>query len=404
MPARKPNKLMADLTRAMQAAAEQARTEALSRLGSDSKAFIETIHADSATEATELRRQADDDVAAIREWSKAEIARIREETEERISGRKGHLEREIEQHAAAIERRIERVQARVAAFETEMADFFERLTAEEDPTRLAGMAESLPEPPSFDAEMDWEDIPVPAAVAVAEPVVETVAEPVVETRRRGRSVEAVAEPVVETVETEAVAETQSPTDDAHGAAPPGRPSAPAPGAPPRPRSRPTPATCSASAPTSRRASRARPIRAWPPSAWTPTSPRPRPRPPASATPRACPRTTSRSSPTTPLPLAWPAWCRTATRPATRLTTRVVVVGLVSVASIAGFKRHLSRVPGVESVGVSSGPDGEFVFAVARGKDLDLTTAITTLPGFAARVTGETDGDLQVTARDPENEG
>src|SRR5688572_17889444 len=36
---RKTNKLMADLTRAMQGAAEQARTEALARLGSDSKAF-----------------------------------------------------------------------------------------------------------------------------------------------------------------------------------------------------------------------------------------------------------------------------------------------------------------------------------------------------------------------------
>jgi hypothetical protein len=87
-----------------------------------------------------------------------------------------------------------------------------------------------------------------------------------------------------------------------------------------------------------------------------------------------------------------------------LTTRVIVVGLVSVASIAGFKRHLSRVPGVENVGVSSGPDGEFVFAVSRGKDLDLNTAITTLPGFAARITGESDGDLHVTARDPESEG
>jgi hypothetical protein len=86
-----------------------------------------------------------------------------------------------------------------------------------------------------------------------------------------------------------------------------------------------------------------------------------------------------------------------------VTTRVIVVGLVSVASIAGFKRHLSRVPGVDGVGVSSGPDGEFVFAVTRGTDLDLQAAITTLPGFAARVTGESDGDLHVTARDPESE-
>ncbi len=33
-----------------------------------------------------------------------------------------------------------------------MAAFFERLLAEEDPTRFASMAESLPEPPGFDGD------------------------------------------------------------------------------------------------------------------------------------------------------------------------------------------------------------------------------------------------------------
>ncbi|MEJ7695774.1 MAG: hypothetical protein WKF78_03910 [Candidatus Limnocylindrales bacterium] len=66
------------------------------------------------------------------------------------------------------------------------------------------------------------------------------------------------------------------------------------------------------------------------------------------------------------------------------STRVVVVGLVSVASIAGFKRHLARVTGVQSVGVSSGPDGEFVFAVQHGPQVSLREAIPALQGFAAR--------------------
>jgi hypothetical protein len=86
------------------------------------------------------------------------------------------------------------------------------------------------------------------------------------------------------------------------------------------------------------------------------------------------------------------------------TTRVVVTGLVSVASIAGFKRQLSRVPGVLSVGVSSGPDGEFLFAVTHGTEMVLRDAVTTLPGFGARVTAEAPGELTVTARDPESEG
>src|SRR6476620_1408243 len=50
-----------------------------------------------------------------------------------------------------------------------MADFFERLLAEEDPTRFAAMAETLPEPPSFDhddvATAEW-TAPVQTSVEV----------------------------------------------------------------------------------------------------------------------------------------------------------------------------------------------------------------------------------------------
>jgi hypothetical protein len=86
------------------------------------------------------------------------------------------------------------------------------------------------------------------------------------------------------------------------------------------------------------------------------------------------------------------------------TTQVVVTGLVSVASIASFKRHLGRLAGVQSVGVSSGPDGEFVFAVSHAADVDLRESVPTLQGFQARVTGGSDGSIEVTAHDPESEG
>ena len=85
------------------------------------------------------------------------------------------------------------------------------------------------------------------------------------------------------------------------------------------------------------------------------------------------------------------------------TTQVVVSGLVSVASIASFKRHLGRLPGVKAVAVASGPDGEFVFNVTHRADVSFRDAIPTMPGFAARVTGSGDGTLQVAARDPEAE-
>lgn len=148
-PSRRATKFMAELSRAMQVAAENARAETMARFDLDAKGVVEQIHASATDEAAALRRQADDDVAAIRDWSKAEIARIREETEERIAGRKTALDAEMEQHALTVESRTERVAAVVAAFEAEMASFFDRLNAEEDPTRIATMAETMPDPPSL---------------------------------------------------------------------------------------------------------------------------------------------------------------------------------------------------------------------------------------------------------------
>ena len=85
----------------------------------------------------------------------------------------------------------------------------------------------------------------------------------------------------------------------------------------------------------------------------------------------------------------------------RATTRVIVHGLVSVASIATFKRSLGRVSGVSAIGVASGPDGEFVFTVSHDSSLGLGDAITALPGFEARITSQTDGGLEVAAHDPD---
>jgi hypothetical protein len=85
-----------------------------------------------------------------------------------------------------------------------------------------------------------------------------------------------------------------------------------------------------------------------------------------------------------------------------VTTQVIVTGLVSVASIASFKRHMGRLPGVSHVGVSSGPDAEFVFTVAHSPSTSLRDLIPTLPGFAARIAGSGDGVIQVSAQDPQD--
>ena len=381
---RGPSKFMADLTKAMQAAAESAREESFVRLQTDAKSAIEEIRARAATDSADLRRQADDDVAGIRDWSKAEIARIREETDQKIAARKSQLEVEVEDHAASVERRVERVNNRIAAYEAEMAKFFERLLGEEDPSRFASLAENLPEPPSLD------DLDAPGAVAAtrapeptsAEVVTTPAADPVAEpgvvrgTEAAMAAIEAAARAadmnghngasaaseqlIGDTVVEAAAADGELAPDDPRLAALAMSPDFAA-----------AEAEAAAAAGSSDAgeeiptigddALAARLAGLVPPTSDEGTS---------AAQPRA---------------------------------TQVIVVGLVSVASIASFKRHLGRLPGVQSVGVSSGPDGEFVFAVHHGADVALRESIATLPGFNARVTGGDDSTIQVTARDPESE-
>jgi hypothetical protein len=389
---RRANKFMADLTKAMQAAAESARADTLERFSAEAKAHIESIHASTADESTGLRKKADDDIAAIREWSKTEIARIREETDERVAHRKDVLEREIEAHAAEIEARIERVQVRVAAFEEEMAAFFERLLGEDDPTRFASMAETLPEPPPFDVDATWTpttligDTPAALAAPVAEPAVdapvaadEPVESPQAETAQLDPWRDAPVAPVEaapDAIAEDAVAE-DAPADngDLFGIAT--GDATPAADVDPR---------LSALGMESDFAAAEAEAAAFPVEAASPDDEIPTIAEDALAARLAGLVAEDHDA------------------PADVASTRVVVTGLVSVASIAGFKRSLARVAGVRSVGVSSGPDGEFVFAVTHDPDLGLADGITTLPGFSARISSEAPGELTVAARDPESEG
>jgi hypothetical protein len=412
---RKPNKFMADLTKAMQAAAEAARADTLERFSAEAKAHIESIHASTADEATQLRKKADDDIAAVREWSKTEIARIREETDERIAHRKDVLEREIESHAAQIEERIERVQQRVASFESQMDSFFQRLLAEEDPTRFASMAESLPEPPPFDADAAWTPAPVvaeapvaAAAVAEAPAEPEAVAETLSEAPAEALS-EAPAPEIAEADEPslqapEGTWESTEPTATAEEVPSGwGEPSAPEPVA----ETETATATEDSGDLFGISADDAAPSETDPRLDALGLSPDF-----AAAEAEAGGVPAESETPEEEIPVI--ADDALAARLAGLVpdtaatgetaTTRVIVTGLVSVASIAGFKRNLARVSGVHSVGVTSGPDGEFVFAVTHDAGMALGESIATLPGFGARVTNESSGELTVAARDPEAEG
>jgi hypothetical protein len=328
-PARRATKFMADLSRAMQAAAETARGETMARFEVEAKGVVEAIHSAATDEAADLRRRADDDVAAIREWSKAEIARIREETETRIAARKGGLDGEMEQHAATVEARVERVKAVVDAFETQMGAFFERLNAEEDPTRIATMAETMPDPPSL-AEVAA-SVAAPVATAPVtpddEPSVDLFGISHDESAERAEPEAPVAfDFAAAEAEVALLADKLEGDDDLS-------------------------------------------------------------EPASDASDAEAGVATATSLDLEPMENAELA------------TSKVVVTGLVSVANIANFKRSLARTPGVSSIAVASGPDGDFVFTVGHTLGTGLPASVQGLAGFDIEITGETDEAINVAAQD-----
>lgn len=354
-----PNKLQQDLARAMRATAESARTETLERLAADSAARIEAIRNEVSEFANELRHRADEDIAEVREWSKAEIARIRGETDQRVADRKAQLEVEIQAHEGTVQARIEAVEKRVAAFESNLDAFFERLSREDDPTRIAVMATALPEAPDLDAL----SVDPPAVEAPAdEPAPWVVDSAEGEDAGDGSDDQESDAELLASVDrrlaafgldphTAAVAEQEAGTDlpgpDTIGSEPESEPGS-------------SIVTATEADVASRDPDRDGYVPAW-------------------------------SDATTHDGVA-----------ASEATeTTVVVEGLISVASIAGFKRSLSRFEGVSSVTVTSGPDGEFLFAVKHDPSAAIEAGLPGLAGFGVRIVDLQAGTIRVSAHDPE---
>jgi hypothetical protein len=347
--ARRPARFLADLVRAMRAAAEESRAATLDAFRQDAKSFVAGVHARSAAEVEQLRRLADDDITAIKEWSKAEIARIRAETDERISGRKQELELSLEGHAALIEREIHHMQARINAYEAKMDAFFGGLEGVEDPGEFAALAAQMPDPPTL------EEADAAARQEALATLVRETAEAAVQAETEPEA-EAEAEAAPET-EAAPVAETESAV--------------------------------------------ARDPRLAALGLDTPLDAALEPEAAAAAPVEEPIEELSEESLAARLGDLGSAPKNG--KSGRSVTTNVVVVGLVSVASIASFKRHLARLPGIQSVGVSSGPDGEFVFKATHDPDVSLGDAVPALPGFAARVVAAGEGVLNISARDPEAE-
>ncbi len=377
-PPRRPTRFLADLTRAMHVAAETARTSTLDQFRADGKTVVEEINARSTEDVNGLRHTADEDVTGIREWSKAEIARIREETEQRIGDRKSLLDREIEGHAAVVEREIEKVQEQVTAFEAEMDGFFGQLLAEEDPSRFAALAASLPDPPVFTGLDEAERQAIIARALAPEPEVVPEPEAIVEL---AEAVEELAPP--ETDNAEAVVAVAEGSADVVGTSEAGPADEAVP--PGVPGEEPDPRVALMGDLADAEAAALADVRAEDRDEGSLGE--------DSIVARLAGLVPSGNRPSPGASVDGPE------SPAE--SSQVVVVGLTSVASIAAFKRQLGRLAGVRSVAVSSGPSGEFIFTVTHDAGASLGELVTSLAGFDPRVTRTADGLVEVTARDPE---
>jgi hypothetical protein len=295
------------------------------------------------------------------------MARVREETEARIADRRARLVTEAEDEARATEARLAALADTIQQYEAEAAAFFEALLAEEDPARLAGLAERLPPPPSL--------------------------------------------------EEFAVAETEDATD---------RPRLPGPRSPRSP-SRASASRATRTHTTARPASvrpatagRASADRVAGSHAATATSdattapvrePQPAPAPgvndPAKAAPTgdvelAMPGQLANDLAADELEALDADAAEAAEAEALAGLDRqmqLIVSGLTSVGSIASFKAALVRSAGVNAVSVMAGADGDCMFTVTHAADADLRAAIRDLEPFQARVIADDGSTLVVVAHD-----
>jgi hypothetical protein len=455
---RKVNPLMAGLVKAMRDAARAAREETTARMRADAAARAEEIRLEAVAAGMALKKHADEDVAAIREWSRTEAARIKQETETQIAERKARLVSEAQAHATATEHLNGELKQAISAFETEMERFFDALLREEDPARLATLAERLPEAPTFarlgDAPAparapraprsaaprktaerkpaaakasDSRLAPDAAAAAEAEAILGLDDEPAAETlqvMQPAPGVDAVLDPAPEPVldpAPEAVLDAPA-TDADHD-------------------------TNGHVAPTSETTDDADSLAAW---ADALAAIRARANDADDAV-NAADSPVAASEPADAGPTDDPGYVDTFEAPAdsllgvlngasrinspddlspeeriallgfdepapgdepapmtampvevlpTEAVTRVVVSGLASVPEISAFKTALVGVPGVISVSVTSGHEGDFVFSVLHATTTDLRAAVPGFGRFAPHLTADEAGVLTFALGDP----
>jgi len=141
---------LAELTRAMQATAEQERERIAAVVAEEASGQVDTARARASIEAEELRRLAEQDVGGIRAWAAEETERIREEANRRTDDRRKELEAHLAKHDSLIASEIAGVDVAVIDYRATLDRFFDELRGATDPADIARRAGSLPMPPDLD--------------------------------------------------------------------------------------------------------------------------------------------------------------------------------------------------------------------------------------------------------------
>ncbi len=333
---------MRDLVDAMRKVAEEARGTSVAELRSKADEQVRHLEGDAQRRQEDLRSRAEADVAGIGEWATAEAERIKQEAEQRVIARRSQLDQQLSSDASRTEAETKALRDRVAEYERELDGYHAQLSDINDPAAFAAAAKRMPQPPSLAGS------PAPA---VPEPVAQR--EP------------AATEPPPAEPDSPAHAHTSASVPAADDVTP-----APVEPVAASTNGVPTPAADVHPAEEEVLAGRLAELDA------------------------TLPPTPSEESGATEAASEFEAPAAVAAPEST--TTEVVVKGLGSFGAITGFRQALSNVAGIESVALSLGQTGEFVFRAAHTAGFDVRSAITTLEGDGAKIEDRPEGGLRVT--------
>ena len=337
------DEFMRDLVAAMRAVADEARQVGVTELKAKADEQVQTLEAEAGRRRDDLRKAADADIAGVGEWAAAEADRIKREAEQKVISRKARLDQEMAADAGRTEAESKAVRDRVADYERELEAYHAQLAEINDPAAFAAAAKRLPKPPALGGSA----AAAPAAASTPAPSESTPA-PETAAQPASNGVAADAEATNAEVLATRLAELDATLPDAPAAAA---------------EAADEPAAAVEPAPTEPVVATEAPADPAAPAGEMPA--------PAEAVPSAS----------------------ASAEPA---ITEVVVKGLGSFGAITGFRQSLSGVDGIESVALSLGQTGEFVFRATHTPGFDLKAAITALEGDGAKIEARPEGGWRVT--------